>query len=41
MSALLQTGVFAAPAPTPAPVSQQSVMTEDQRALFLEQQQFL
>ena len=39
MSPLFQTGVFAAPAPALAP--QQSVMTEDQRAEFLGQQQFL
>ena len=43
MSPLLQTGVFAAPAPDPVPsrAQHQSVMTEDQRAIFLEQQQFL
>ena len=40
MSPLLQTGVFAAPAPDPVPGrdQRQSVMTEDQRAIFLEQQ---
>ena len=39
MSPLLQTGVFAAPAPDPVPGrdQHQSVMTEDQRAIFLEQ----
>ena len=43
MSPLLQTRVFAAPAPDLVPdrAQQQSVMTEDQCALFLGQQEFL
>jgi len=45
MSPLLQTGVFASPAPTstpaPAPAPQPSVWTAEQRAEFLRQQQVL
>ena len=45
MSPLLQTGVFASPAPTstptPAPAPQPSVWTAEQRAKFLRQQQVL
>ena len=45
MSPLLQTGVFASPAPTstpaPAPTPQPSVWTAEQRAKFLRQQQVL
>ncbi|XP_039778370.1 mucin-5AC-like [Panicum virgatum] len=41
MSPLLQTRVFASPAPTPTPVPQRSVMSAEQRAEFLRQQQVL
>ena len=44
MSPLLQTGVFAMPSPAPAPApapAQQFGMTEEQRALFLQQQEML
>ena len=45
MSPLLQTGLFASPAPTstpaPAPAPQPSVWTAEQRAEFLRQQQVL
>ena len=40
MSPLLQTGVFAMPSLAPAP-AQQFGMTEEQRALFLQQQEML
>ena len=41
MSPLLQTGVFASPAPAPMPAPQPSVWTAEQRAEFLRQQQVL
>ena len=45
MSPLLQTGLFASPAPTstpaPAPAPQPSIWTAEQRAEFLRQQQVL
>ena len=41
MSHLLQTGVFASPAPAPASAPQPSVWTAEQRAEFLRQQQVL
>ena len=41
MSPLLQTRVFAVPSPAPALGQQQFGMTEEQRALFLQQQEML
>ena len=42
MSPLLQTRVFAMPSPAPAPApARQFGMTEEQRALFLQQQEML